>query len=83
MDEPFAALGPGLRTEMIALIRTLQREKDITLLVVTHQPEDARRMADEILFIRAGAIAGQGRSPEFLDRADIVGLAGYLGQKGT
>lgn len=83
MDEPFAALGPGLRTEMIALIRTLQREKDITLLVVTHQPEDARRMADEILFLRAGAIAGQGPSPQFLDRADIVGLAGYLGQKGT
>jgi thiamine transport system ATP-binding protein len=83
MDEPFAALGPGLRNDMIALIRDLQSEKHMTVLVVTHQPEDARRMADEILFLSAGRIAGQGRSPEFLDRTDIEGLADYLGQKGA
>lgn len=44
LDEPFAALGPGLRAEMLDLVDELTTEAAITLIMVTHAPEDARRL---------------------------------------
>jgi thiamine transport system ATP-binding protein len=45
MDEPFAALGPALRAEMAELVVQLREAHGTTLIVATHQPEDARRIA--------------------------------------
>ena len=54
LDEPFAALGPALRQEMLGLVRDLAAEKGATLLMVTHAPEDIGRIADDIIFVDAG-----------------------------
>jgi thiamine transport system ATP-binding protein len=54
LDEPFAALDPGLRTEMLALVTSLQAERNLTVLLVTHQPEEAKRAADHVVFVNAG-----------------------------
>lgn len=54
LDEPFAALGPALRREMLDLVRTLADETGKTLLMVSHDPNDARRIADRIILVTEG-----------------------------
>ena len=51
LDEPFAALGPALRAEMLDLVARLRAEQGATLLLVTHTPEDARRIADLVVLV--------------------------------
>ena len=63
LDEPFAALGPALRREMLDLVAEIHREKAMTVLIVTHQPEDARHAASRTAFVHQGRIladAGNG-----------------------
>jgi thiamine transport system ATP-binding protein len=54
LDEPFAALGPALRNEMLDLLRDLVTETEAALVMVTHAPEDVRRIADEVIFVVGG-----------------------------
>ena len=54
LDEPFAALGPALKAEMLDLVAELARETGATVLVVSHEPDDARRVADEVILVTAG-----------------------------
>lgn len=54
LDEPFGALGPALRAEMLALVSDLVTETGATLLMVSHEPEDARRIADEVILVAGG-----------------------------
>lgn len=56
LDEAFASLGPGLRHEMLALVRSLHDEKVLTTLMVTHAPDDANQVADRVLFVDNGEI---------------------------
>ena len=60
MDEPFSGLDnrlrDGIRDETLALLK----EEDTAVLLVTHEPEEAMRMADEIALMRAGRIVQQG-----------------------
>lgn len=53
LDEPFAALGPGLRSEMTALTLSKLRAAGRTVLAVTHQPEDAGAF-DQVIFVNQG-----------------------------
>jgi len=46
LDEAFAALGPALKADMLALVGDILDETGATLLMVTHAPEDARRLCD-------------------------------------
>jgi thiamine transport system ATP-binding protein len=54
LDEPFAALGPALRAEMLELVARIRAEQNATLLMVTHQPEDARRIAGSTVLVDDG-----------------------------
>jgi len=54
LDEPFAALGPGLRADMLDLVAEMLRDRTMTLLMVTHDPGDAARIADQISFVDDG-----------------------------
>ena len=65
LDEPFAALGPALRREMTALVTELLPEA--TILMVTHDPEEARRSAGQILFVDDGRVSGPVASDAFFD----------------
>jgi thiamine transport system ATP-binding protein len=60
LDEPFAALGPALRHEMLDLVRDLVSETVATLLMVTHAPDDVARLADDVIYVDAG----RARSPQ-------------------
>ena len=65
LDEPLSSLDPGLRDEMRALIRDLQRETGITTLVVTHDQDEATALADRIALLLDGRLAQAG-APEIL-----------------
>jgi thiamine transport system ATP-binding protein len=51
LDEPFAALGPALRAEMLDLVARIRADQAATLLLVTHDPADARRIADQVILV--------------------------------
>ena len=61
-DEPTSALDPELRTEVLRVMRQLA-EEGMTMVVVTHEMNFAREMADRVLFFDGGVIAEEG-SPE-------------------
>ncbi len=67
LDEPLSSLDPGLRAEMQALIRTLQRDLAVTTLVVTHDQAEAVTLADQIALVLDGRVA-QADVPEALYR---------------
>jgi thiamine transport system ATP-binding protein len=54
LDEPFAALGPALRRDMLDLVVDLTGGWNATVLLVTHAPEDARRFADKTIVVAEG-----------------------------
>jgi thiamine transport system ATP-binding protein len=81
LDEPFAALGPALRREMLDLLQDLRRRSatPISVVMVTHQPQDARGVADRMGFLDAGRIALVAPTEEMLSGHAHPGLAAYLG----
>jgi thiamine transport system ATP-binding protein len=56
LDEPFAALGPALKAEMLALVREVADETGATVLMVTHAPQDAQRFADVTMLVAEGRV---------------------------
>ncbi|MFD1806486.1 thiamine ABC transporter ATP-binding protein [Pasteurella oralis] len=57
LDEPFSALDPNLRVEMLELIDQLCIEKQLTLIVVTHQPNELLEKIDRIIQVEHGRIS--------------------------
>lgn len=81
LDEPFASLGPALRTEMLDLLAGVRVERRMTVILVSHQPDDARRIADRIVFLEAGHVAASGATDEmFGDRAPAA-FRRYVGER--
>ena len=78
LDEPFAALGPALRIEMLDLVQDLARETGAGLIMVTHAPDDVRRIADEVIFVEGGRAHAPGPAAELLDNPPPA-LRAYLG----
>ena len=60
MDEPFSGLDNRLRDGIRDETLTLLKEVDTAVLLVTHEPQEAMRMADEIALMRDGRIVQQG-----------------------
>ncbi len=60
MDEPFSGLDNRLRDGIRDETLSLLKEEDTAVLLVTHEPEEAMRMADEIALMRDGQIVQQG-----------------------
>lgn len=59
LDEPFSALDPELRMDMLNLIDELCHSKNLTLLLVTHQPSELTGKVDRMLRIENGRISQQ------------------------
>lgn len=78
LDEPFAALGPALKAEMLDLVDTLVAETDATLLMVSHDPQDARRIADQVILVAEGVAHPPQETTGLLDNPPPA-LRAYLG----
>ena len=60
LDEVTSALDPEVIGEVLSVIRTLNSEHNLTMLMVTHQMGFAREISDRVCFFYAGSIAEQG-----------------------
>ena len=78
LDEPFAALGPALRQEMLDLVSALIAEVGATLLMVTHAPEDVTRIADDVIFVEGGRAHAPAPAAELMSNPPPA-LRAYLG----
>lgn len=83
LDEPFASLGPALRVEMLDEIRDLHARQKMTVLFVTHHPDDAERLADRVLFLEDGRVAAQGPARDFFGAAPPEVFRRYRGDRVT
>jgi thiamine transport system ATP-binding protein len=82
LDEPFASLGPALRAEMLALVGELHAERGMTVLLVTHQPSDARRLVERVVFLEAGAIVADETADRFFAPDGPEAFRRYAGERG-
>ncbi|MGR5236781.1 thiamine ABC transporter ATP-binding protein [Vibrio alfacsensis] len=64
LDEPFSALDPVLREEMLTLVRQLAAERGITVLMVTHHLSDAKAIASHFAFVADGKLEAVGEIRE-------------------
>ncbi len=65
-DEPTSALDPELTGEILKVIRELAAER-MTMVIITHEMNFARDVADHILFMDEGVIVEQGRAQELIN----------------
>ena len=79
LDEPFNGLGPGLAADMLGLMLEIRAEVGATVLMVTHDPDEARAAAGQILFISRGRIVADAPASGFFERHDLPDLEAYLG----
>lgn len=79
LDEPFAALGPALKAEMLDLVAEIAATTRATLLMVSHDPGDALRIADQTVLVADG-IAHAPQPTRALLECPPPALAAYLGK---
>ena len=80
LDEPFAALGPALKREMLDLVARIAEEQAATLLMITHDPGDARHICPQTVVVADGIAAPPASTEALLDDPPLA-LAAYLGPR--
>lgn len=79
LDEPFSALDPALRNEMLQLVDQVCTQRQLTLLMVSHNLDDAARIAERTLLVVDGRIYYDGATPALVSgtapEASVLGIA--------
>lgn len=79
LDEPFSALDPALRQEMLQLVDEVCLERNITLLMVSHSIEDAARITPRSVLIVDGRVYWDGSTSALLQgevsEAAVLGIS--------
>jgi len=57
LDEPFSALDPSLRAQMLMLVAELTQQLALTTLIVSHLPDEAKMVGGSVLLIEQGRVA--------------------------
>ena len=84
LDEPFSALDAPVRLELRRDLRRLQLETGIATVVVTHDPEEAAHLSDEVVVVadgrvvQAGAVGSVYRRPSSAATARLLGVRNVL-----
>ncbi len=81
LDEPLSALDASLRESMQDYIRTLNRETGTTMMLVTHDQQEAIALASRIAVMRGGRIVQMGEPREFYERPRTEYVASFFGWK--
>lgn len=66
MDEAFSALDPLIRTDMQDLLLELQGELHKTVVFITHDLDEALKLADHLVILKDGAVVQQGEPQHIL-----------------
>lgn len=70
LDEPTAGLDPKGQKQMLEMFMTLQKDEQLTVIMVTHQMEDVAHYADHVIVFEKGEIARKGTPAEIFKEAD-------------
>ena len=81
LDEPFAALGPKLKDEMLDLVRDRLVPQGRTVVMVSHDPRDAKRIADKVCLVADGVVSAPVNTSEIFQNPPAA-LRDYLGEMG-
>ncbi len=79
LDEPFAALGPALKADMLTLTAQMAQEQGTTVLMVSHDPQDALTLCPDTVLVAEGRAAPPQPTEALLRNPPPV-LAAYLGR---
>jgi spermidine/putrescine ABC transporter ATP-binding subunit len=79
MDEPLGALDRKLREQLQLEIKRVHRERDISVLYVTHDQDEALTMSDRVAVFNHGRIEQIGTPEELYDRPATRFVAGFIG----
>jgi ABC-type Fe3+/spermidine/putrescine transport system ATPase subunit/ABC-type sulfate transport system permease component len=79
LDEPFTGLDAPVRDRLGRELRRLQREVGLCTVIVTHDPEEAALLADEIVVIDAGRVLQAGTRQEVFGAPSSPQVAALLG----
>lgn len=71
-DEPTTGLDPVATESILELINRLKQNRQVASVLVTHQWEDAARVADRFVVIQSGAVAWHGDRKAFLRRRSRI-----------
>ena len=77
-DEPTSALDPLLTQEVLSVIRDLAQDKR-TMVVVTHEMNFAREVADRVVYMENGVIAADGTPDQVFAHDRVKNFAGRMG----
>ena len=64
LDEPVSALDPLVRDRVLALLHRLQRERDLTIVFVSHDLDVVAAVADDVVVMQAGAVVEAGSTAQ-------------------
>ena len=76
LDEPTASLDPGYQIEIAALLRRLNEERGITMVVATHDLNFAASICRQLVLLRAGRVLASGPTPAVLTGELVEALYG-------
>jgi energy-coupling factor transport system ATP-binding protein len=76
LDEPAAGLDPGGRREILDFIIKLRRERNITIVLATHDMEELARSADRVVVLQNGSIALNGSTREVFSDLEALERSG-------
>ena len=79
LDEPFSALDENLREDMRHLVLQLQKEFSMTVILVTHDREEALSMSDRVALLFDGQLNQIGTPREVYERPETKQVADYFG----
>lgn len=79
LDEPFSALDPGIRAEMRQLLKAMHERFHMTILLVTHDRNEAFELADRLAVMNEGEIMQVGRPMEVYRRPENPFVARFIG----
>ncbi|MFL1676857.1 ectoine/hydroxyectoine ABC transporter ATP-binding protein EhuA [Paenibacillus dendritiformis] len=77
-DEATSALDPELVGEVLAVIKDLAAEGDMAMMLITHEMDFAREIADRILFTDGGSIIEQGTPEQIFENPQSPRLQAFL-----
>ena len=80
MDEPFGALDRALRETLRAELRELHRTLGITVVLVTHDQDEALDLSDRVAVMRAGRVQQVATPRVLYERPTSAFVAGFIGE---
>ncbi len=81
LDEPFSAVGPVVRSDLHELLLNLQRELGKTIILITHDIDEALKLGDQVAVLRVGGqLAQVGTPQQLLDEPADPFVEGFVGR---